>query len=57
MFSIYLYADTKIRQLSEANSRAETRLLKERTKKELIDSELRQLGEELRSLFLNKRCS
>ena len=40
--------EEEIRQLREVNSRAETRLLEEKTKKELVDSELRQLDEELR---------
>lgn len=40
--------EQEIRQLREINSSAETRLLEERTKKELIDIELRQLDEELR---------
>ncbi len=40
--------EEEIRQIRELNNQAETRLLEERSKKELIENELRQLDEELR---------
>lgn len=38
----------EIRQIREVSSLAETRMLEERAKKELVENELRQLDEELR---------
>lgn len=40
--------EEEIRQIRELNNQAETRLLEERSKKELIENELKQLDEELR---------
>lgn len=40
--------EEEIRQIREINNQAETRLLEERSKKELIENELKQLDEELR---------
>lgn len=38
----------EIRQIREVSSLAETKMLEERAKKELVENELRQLDEELR---------
>lgn len=40
--------DEEIRQLREINASTESRLAEERSKKELVDSELKQLYEEMR---------
>ena len=47
MFLKFRYED-EIRQARELNNQAEIRLLEERSKKELVENELRQLDEELR---------
>jgi flagellar hook-associated protein FlgK len=47
LFLKFRYED-EIRQARELNNQAEIRLLEERSKKELVENELRQLDEELR---------